>query len=378
MKARHLLCCMVAAAIVGWPLAAGAQDVEVRRYAEAGTEAFQLGRYLVAAAAFEEAYRRDPRPALAFSAAQAYRRQYWVDEDPARLVRARELYRQYLEAVPQGGRREHAVTHLQTIDLLLARLAPSQSAEPAAPPAAAPTQLMVVSRTPGAVASIDGGPPAPVPVVRDLSAGHHSVRVSAGGHFEAERDWLAVEGRLVVAPMELRARPALLRVSGAAGLNLWLDGRPAGSTPLTAPLLLAAGRHRLVVTARGHRPDVRILDLSRGDLVTVDPVLVATTQRRIAWTLLAGSGVAFASAGLATALSLSAEQRAASLWERVDAQGVNLSDAELRRYRRDLSRRDDLGTAAAVLGAGALALAVGWALVFWFDFPAPPVDSATP
>jgi len=350
------------------PLPGRAQDAEGRRYFEAGNAAFALGRYLVAATAFEEAYRHTPLPETAFSAAQAYRRQYWVDQDPARLRRAQELYRAYLDAVPEGGRREHAVTHLQTIELLLARLDP---AAPAPAEVAAPTQLMIVSRTPRARAAIDDGPLAPVPLIQDVPAGPHRVRVEADGWYPSAERWIAVEGRLVVVEKDLSPRPAWLFVHAPAGASVSIDDARAVEAPMRRAIALRHGPHRVVATARGRVPFVRAFDLARGERAVLDVQLPMTLQRRVAWGLLGGAGVTMAAALVTGSLALAAESRASSIWERHEERQLPLLGQDLLAYQRDVERRDDLRAVTIALGVGTLALAAGWALLVVLDAPSP-------
>lgn len=356
----------LALVLLAAPLPSGAQ--EARRYFEAGNAAFALGRYGVAATAFEEAYRASALPETAFSAAQAYRRQYWVDGDPAHLRRAQELYREYLAQVPTGGRREHAVTHLQTIELVLARLDP---AAPAPSGVAAPTQLMIVSRTPGARAGIDGGALSPVPVIQDVSPGAHTLRVEAAGWFGVEEHWIAVDGRLVVIAKDLTPRPAWLFVRAPAGASIAIDEASPIEAPMRRAVRLQHGTHRVVASAPGHVPFVRSLELTRGERAVVDVRLSMTVQRRVSWWLLGGAGVTLAGALVTGSLALAAESRASSIWDQHEQARVPLTGPDLVAYQRDVDRRDDLRGITIALGAGTLALAASWALLFALDAPSP-------
>src|SRR4051794_3084418 len=76
---------------------------------QAGATAYAAGEYLAAIQALESAYALTPLPAIAFSLAQAERRQYFVAHEPPYLLRALELYRRYLDQVPTGGRRAAAL-----------------------------------------------------------------------------------------------------------------------------------------------------------------------------------------------------------------------------------------------------------------------------
>ena len=76
-------------------LAAAPDDDAVRQAKQlfaAGVRAYQKEQYRVAIVAFEEAYKLAPRPPVIFSAAQAHRMQFFVDDDHRRLARAVALY----------------------------------------------------------------------------------------------------------------------------------------------------------------------------------------------------------------------------------------------------------------------------------------------
>src|SRR5436305_1502852 len=137
MIARFCLVALLAAAPVA------AQPAEAF---SAGTRAYGSGDYATAIAAFEEAFRGDPKPEVAFTLAQAHRNQYFVDHDVTHLQRALGLYRHYLLEAPTGRRAAHARLHLETIQAILDSL-PAQPAAAAAPP---PTQLLVTGDVPGA------------------------------------------------------------------------------------------------------------------------------------------------------------------------------------------------------------------------------------
>src|SRR6476469_3016727 len=64
---------------------------------KAGANAYAAGDYLAAIQALEAAYEISPLPAIAFSLAQAERKQYFVNEERAHLERAIALFRRYLQ-----------------------------------------------------------------------------------------------------------------------------------------------------------------------------------------------------------------------------------------------------------------------------------------
>src|SRR6185312_4684665 len=97
MKLLVILALLCAVAVADDPKAA-------ERYFRAGEKAYAAQNFAAAAQNFEEAYKAAPLPEIAFSAAQAYRRQYRVDARPEYVARAVALYRIYLDQVKTGGR----------------------------------------------------------------------------------------------------------------------------------------------------------------------------------------------------------------------------------------------------------------------------------
>ena len=75
---------------------------------KAGANAYAAGDYLADIHALEDAYEISPLPAIAFSLAQAERKQYFRDEKRAHLERALSLFERYLEQDTRGARREDA------------------------------------------------------------------------------------------------------------------------------------------------------------------------------------------------------------------------------------------------------------------------------
>lgn len=152
----------LAAALIGLSLIASSPEARgqtedldrAKTFFQAGAQAYAVGQYNVAVQAFEQAWELAPRPAIIFSMAQALRRQYFVDRKQENLERAINLFRQYLEMVPDGGRKVDAVQALSELEPLAAHLAPGQQPERLA--AKAHTRVMITSTTPGARISFDG------------------------------------------------------------------------------------------------------------------------------------------------------------------------------------------------------------------------------
>src|SRR3954469_15887621 len=115
---RRMLIALTLGALC-WPLSALAADSDLDRAKEsfkAGAAAYAAGDYLAAIQALEAAYQLTPLPAIAFSLAQAERRQYFVDRSFAHLERAVTLFRRYIELSPSGSRRADALDALSQLE----------------------------------------------------------------------------------------------------------------------------------------------------------------------------------------------------------------------------------------------------------------------
>lgn len=190
------------AALISPSVAGAAPDTTGARSAFAeGERAFKLGRFDVAIGAYERAFELDPRPAFLYNMALAHRRQFEVDHELPHLLRARELYRNYLLLDEKTARRaaiEQLIAELSTqISVEESRRAAETRPQPAAPP---PVTAPPPSPAPSVVLVSSPAPPAPTP--------HRRSRVG----------WI-VGG----------AVGAAVLVGGALALGLTL-GRPSGLT----------------------------------------------------------------------------------------------------------------------------------------------------
>ncbi|MCB9646411.1 MAG: PEGA domain-containing protein [Deltaproteobacteria bacterium] len=365
---RKIACIALALALAG-PAAAQSEDdvAQAKRLFEAGGAAYAQGRYGEAIRALEAAYRFYPDPAVAFSLAQACRRGFFEDRAPARLLRALELYRVYLREAPRGGRREDAVDQIQQLEALRLRV----EAPPPAAPAPTPTELLVYSAAPGATASVDGAPPAPVPALVAVSPGAHEVRVEAPGFDPAALSAEAVEARMTPVTVPLSPRPGRVTVETAPGAELYVDGRAVGQAPLAAPLALAPGPHRMDARRSGAHPAGVAVEVPQDGALTVQLPLRTTTQRKVAFGLL-GAGAGLVALG-ATSAGLAVHfQGQADLGTPTE----NLEPEDGDAVNQALDRRDGFRAAAgALLGVGAAAALTG-GLLYLLDVPEAPVGLA--
>lgn len=344
-------------------------DMErARQLFDAGSQAYHQGKYQVAIGAFEEANRLAARPAITFSLAQASRLQYFVDGQVAHLERAVQAYRTYIELVPEGGRRDHAVQHLSTLTPLLDRLkaGPTEGAQPEA----ATARLIVSSEVEGARARVDGGPPSPIPATFEVAPGERRVVVEADQHQPEARTIPAVAGSTVALNLDPEPLPGQLSVQAPPGARVFLDGHSLGVSPLEGPVEAVAGRHVLVVADRGRLPFEQPVELQRGEAVTVAAHLETSRQRMAAWGLLAGAGALAIGSGIFTGLAVDKESEAQALEDQQDVRPLTV--AEARRYRRLEDDRDDRADLAIGLGVAAGTVAITGILLWIFDQPESP------
>lgn len=362
MLAAGVLC-----AVLAWA-APTAPVHEAKTYFQAGQQAYRAGFYLDAARAFEQAHDLVPNPAITFSLGQTYRRQFFLDADPMHLRRAILAYRQYLQEVPQGGRREDAIENLGALEQrrLALGLQPVQGLLQEAE-AVDKTQLMITSQTEDAMAALDGEAPRPVPLVAEVEAGQHTVVVQAPGYQAQTSQAVALQGRLVVAQVDLQAQPAQLKLSGPSGAQVSLDGRTVGKLPFPSALEVAAGRYRVRASQSGKHTFVKDIELGRGQAVEMVARLPTTTQRQISYWFLGGGGVLMLSTGALVAVSLVSEGQARLILRKRDRDMQNLTPAELERYIDARDRRNDLLTISTVTLVGSLVVGGVGAALFFLD-----------
>jgi len=362
IRSSCLLVLLVAAALVPAPARAEDQKVAAERYFRAGEKAYNAGQYLIAAQAFEEAYELLPVSAIAFSTAQAYRLQYFIDKEPPRLKRAVELYRIYVQQQKSGGRVADAVQSLAEIEPILARLE-AEGKMGASGPVARSTRLMVVSQVDGARGTVDGQGGA-LPLVKEVAAGAHTITAEADGYFPVTIKATAVDGELIPVEIELVPRPAVLDVVAEGGARVAIDGRSAGTTPLRG-VEVPAGRHYLTVTRRGRHPFAQEIMLARGKTLALQPSLRSTRQRKAVPWVLAGAGALLVGSGVSALFALSADSKAADLDRRRRTQGIGVED--LTRYEGLQDERRDSLVSMWILGGAAAATATAGVLLYFLD-----------
>jgi hypothetical protein len=385
---------------------------------DAGAEAYDAGQYLIAAEAFLKAHELLKSPALQFSAAQAYRRQYLVDSSPDALRRAVRLYRDYIRDDASGQRREEAVTALADLVPLEARLrrknvsaivaTPTTPTPPATvpgkPPASKPapipipvpgstppettaapnplleeteepapepprtTRVLISAKPIVAEISIDGGAFVHVPAVVEVKAGAHKIHAKADGYFDEDFDIDAVEKELVARHVALRPKPGRLSVNGVRGASLSLDGQLRAVLPLERPLDIEPGEHFLTVMQPGRVSFTKTVTILRDKDEIVRAEQALTKQRIGAWSMFAVGFMGAAATGVLGGLTWNKNSVAVNIDTQRLAGGIPTTD--IKTYNNALLDRNSFATATAIAGgASALVLLTSVGL-FLTDNPA--------
>jgi hypothetical protein len=353
---------------------AGAQDATTQAKAlfNAGAQAYEAGQYPAAIQALTEAYRLAPRPGILFSMAQAHRKQYYVDKQPAHLREAVKLYREYVAKVEQGGRRGDAVQALAELDPLYEKLGAGDAGTAPALDRKTATRISVSAQAKDATVLLDGKP-IEAGIFHDVKPGKHTVHVTAPGYFPEEREVPTAEGGIVAVDVPMREQPGLLTVTSNDGAEIAIDGRAAATTPLSRPIDLTPGTHFVAVTKRGYRAFAQDLDIGRGEAKTLPVKLEVTSQRVASYALLGIAALGIATGGVLAGVALYEQSQAQAIdTQRATKGGVTLD--QLATYNSRVGMRNDLRTAAGVaLGGGA---AVGLTAIFLAVFDQPTVSAA--
>jgi hypothetical protein len=349
-------------------LAQPASDIERAKASfKAGANAYAAGDYLAAIQALELAYELSPLPAIAFSLAQAERKQYFVKQERGHLERALLLFRRYLAQEPRGPRREDALSAIALLEPLLASK-PAQEASESRPQR--PTRVMIVSQAPGARISLDGGPSAASPLIREVAPGRHRARITAHGYFEVERDVTAVAGELLLSEVELIERPSMLYVWAPEGADVYVDGVHVGQGGQRLSLPLPAGRHQLTVGQKGKRLVRREVEVVRGKANSEIVWLEPTSQRHLSELLFIAGGAGVGAGVALSAFAVRSENRAEDFL-RLRKRSTR-TVAQRVAYSASLVERNRYRTAAVISLAGSAGMFITGLFLHEMDRPSAP------
>lgn len=340
-----------------------------RTFFNAGAQAYAAARYADAARSFQQAYELAPRPQLAFSLAQAERKEFYASSDASYLRRAIQHYKEYVDATPTGGRRSEALEAKADLESRLARLDPKDAAATATPSAVEKrkARVTVYSPTPGATASLDGGPPQVLPYFGDLPPGKHRVRVFADGFFEEEREVSGDAAGDQPLDLPLKERPSPVTVVLDRAGDVFVDGRIVATTPLASSIEVAPGPHVISVAVVGKKPFSQEVTLARGKPYRLEPKLETSTQRVVAWSFLGAGAATVVAGGIFGIVALTQESRATGIADQRAKE--NIDGERLLTYNRAIERRDDFRSVSIITMSVGAAVALGGAFLFFVDKP---------
>ena len=383
---------LVVALIIALTATASADQKAAEKLFRAGEKAYKAQKFLVAARNFEEAYKELAAPEIAFSAAQAYRRQYRVD--PTHIEYAElsvKYYKIYLNDAKETGRRlGDAADSLGEMARVLERTGSSgkmgaaQEKKTLLGVSVVFADRTVAAAKPGmheiaddmdkddtdkdavtAKTFIDGKP-VELDALVDVTPGDHVVRAEAPGYKPVEQTTHVVTGVPRNVELTLQPLPAHVTVKTEEGASISVDGRGVGD--VRAPLELDGGSHVIKVVRPGRKPVAHEVVVTRDQKLTLDIDLHPTTRRRaVPWVIGVGGGVAVGFAGF---FLLGAKYSDTQARDRLaELQSGNQPREVLDEYN-DWKRRRDLGVDFAIISGG-VAVAVGLtaAWMYYFDEP---------
>ena len=343
---------------------------QAKTFFTAGAQAYDRGDFVGAIQAFERANQLSPRPAILFSIAQAYRRQYYVDGKPDNLRAAVKNYREYLKEAPDGNRKADASQALAELGPAADRLGEGNGTGAVAKS----TRVSLGSNAPGAVVSMDGTPASPAPFIHDVLPGDHTFVVSANGFVTRTESIRIAEGDFAAREVQLKELPGKLYIRTEAGAQVLVDGRIVGSAPFPSYVEVEPGSRQVAATHNGFEPVVREVEVARGETKKIDIGLAATGQRRISRVLLGLGGAGVLTGGIFMGISFAAQSTAKSLREKRDLQG--LVGDELASYEGARSDRNTwLGAGLVAFGMSA---AIGGTGLLLYLFDQPPLNLTAP
>jgi len=383
---RHVVLVIALLLVTARP--AHAEDRKAaERLFRAGEQAYRAQSFGAAAANFDEAYKALPLPEIAFSAAQAYRRQFRVERPPRieTAKRAVELYQLYLDQVKQGGRVRDAADSLgemkREVDALVAAGAKLEATVAPQPPSTrlgispqltseATTMREIADvpddQAPKIVTKIDGKEVPPFEAV-EVTPGPHRISVEAEGYVPVESTVHAVKDERSMKEVVLKPKPAQVTLATERGARVRVDGRPIGTTPLAA-IELGAGRHVIAISRDGREPIAREVVVTRGQAITLKEPLEKTTRRKAVPWVVGAAGtlaiIAVASGVGAVIEDGRASDKLAEIRDEGDRTGADAAE-----YARLVDRRDQLVIGAWTFGGAAVLVGTAAAVMYFFDAP---------
>ncbi len=367
MVRRLLLAAFAAGAL--WAGDVRADDVaQAKTHFQIGARAYEERKFRVAIDAFEESYRLAPRPAILFSIAQAYKRQYYEGRADRDLTQAVAYYRRYLTDDPKGKRAGDAGAALADLEPVVTKLGLEE--KPAAPLVeepgkVRPARILIAPSVKNATARVDGGPAVELPNRIEVTPGKHTVIVEAEGYVPEQREVDLETGESFPLDVRLVERPGLLAIDVEDGVRIYVDGRVTATTPLARPLEVTPGPHAISLARRGRDPISVAVDLRAGQTQPLQAELATSAQRVTSYVFFAAAGLVTVGGGVLTGLAFVEQGRAQDIDEKA-GQGT-ITEAERIEHEDALVMRDRYRAGAIAGLAGGAALGVTGALLYVLD-----------
>ena len=154
-----------------------------------------------------------------------------------------------------------------------------------------------------------------LPATRDLGVGAHELEVVAAGYLPERRAVTLTQAHTEAAPLVVEvtlsssAGVGLLNLTAdEEGAVLFIDGRPSGQTPFSAPIQLPEGSHLIELKGSGGRFETAVR-VKTGETVTLNASLGEQgliTRPRVGLTLASLGAAALVAGAVSGALALSA------------------------------------------------------------------------
>jgi hypothetical protein len=227
---------------------------------------------------------------------------------------------------------------------------------------------MIGASVAGASARIDEGPAKPLPLLEQVSAGKHRVRIACAEYLDEDREVVVADGELTPIHAEMRPAPGELVVRAPENTAIYVDGRFAGRAPLATPIRLPAGEHDVALLDGGRVPWGRRVAIGRAASAVVEGELQRSKYRWASYGLAGLAVIAGAAAGYEAVTAVVHDLRVRRFLRRRE-QGEPLDERDLVNYASDVATHDDAQQRALTFAIVSSVLGLGAAGLYFIDRP---------
>jgi hypothetical protein len=350
------------------------------RHFRAGEKAYAMQNFEAAAANFDEAFKALPLPEIAFSAGQAYRRQYRVDSKLEYAKKAVEHYRYYLDRVKTGGKVGVAADALGEMQREVDKL--TSAGMKMAPVLEVERTRLGISPVLGTeradsmreigdlpdekklamAITIDGKPAPPYQMV-EVDVGSHKIHIEVEGYIPIDTVESVIKGESKSAMVAMKPKPGRITVKTERDARVRVDGRAVSGLSFEVP----AGKHLITVLRSGRETVAREVEVGRGqELAFAQPLRKTPRRRAVPFVLGAAAITGALTLGGAIYLgTLNADVEDTLAAIRAGDQRPDV----LADYRAATSRRSEVLTGTLITGGITLGIVGVAAALYWLDRP---------